>query len=257
MALYYFIASQPDTIGGITSQVTVQSPNAVAIDFNTFQAKASSDGHKLDQINILCPDGNTNQLSQPVVLNFIDQSGTQRTINYVPILDLKNYVAQVKDFDLSEQFQFNGLSSINYTVLPDANVQLTFVSKKPGKKVFFGDLSEEESSMRESCEPDEMKKIRAHKQKVIADKIEAGEIKQIKRRWTGDATVLEWMTDAENINRLHEPEEFERPKLESIKPYLYKAENNVSESDQNKSSRFLMNSMKTHHIIGIAEPDEI
>ncbi len=198
MAQYIPVEINPNTLGGLTSQVTMQNPSAIPIGFNQFVSAGGTKNLMLTSIDVFCTDGNLTQLAQPIVVNQIDMNGTVHTVQYSPMINGRSFNVQVKDLPLEEPFLFNGLSSFNYTILAGATLQLTIKAKKyDGKrKIFDTDLGHDEMILRHIMEPEEIKskKKKGKSTKPIEgkepDESEEEEGKDKMGEWEKEATVL-------------------------------------------------------------------
>ena len=108
---------QTNSLGG-SSSISFTS----TADLNSFIQQAAVNNLTLTGLTISCP-GNFDQLSQPFTLNRLELSGNAVTKIVTPIVDPYQKSAVLKSVDMMG-FILDGMSSIDYNILPNSTVQL-------------------------------------------------------------------------------------------------------------------------------------
>jgi hypothetical protein len=108
---------QTNTIGG-SSSISFTSVSSL----NSFIQQAAVNNLTLIGLTIYSPS-NFNQLSQPFTLNRLTLSGNASTKIVTPIVDPYQKTAVLKGVDMMG-FILDGMSSIDYNILPNSQVQL-------------------------------------------------------------------------------------------------------------------------------------
>lgn len=206
MAFYTPTISNPNTIGGISSEVIVI--NTVS-DFNTFTAQASSENLVLSSINIISLNNDIGQVSQPITFTTKDANGNETKISQVPTVDSYSFRAQIQNLAILSNFNFEGLNKIDYPVLGGQAVKMTLsVDKKDAvleqaKKAFgYTGSTAWENTVRDEMglfrEPEEIKVEQPVSPIVNVEQKEPSEIKQKETVFTPSKVIS---------NELKEPDE--------------------------------------------------
>ena len=106
----------PNTIGGISSPVVAVASG----NFTSFTSNASSSSVLLKAVTIISLNQDVFQLSQPFSLDHLDLEGNIVSTLFTPFVNPYQFTAQVKR--ISVEFEFNGLSSLNYIIYPGQSV---------------------------------------------------------------------------------------------------------------------------------------